>query len=711
MRPSRHTFFIFPFLFFLIVLFTSVAEAQRKPIFMSPRLAGLGNTFVGIADDENALYTNPAGFGQLYGWNIDLLDLGLHLPEDPLTTYNLYRDVLTSASNSISNNATAEAITQARRLIGTRLDIGLGLQPLPIVNFATSRFGFAGISQTKMLSRVVDPNNPTIRAELLSDTAAYLTVGFPVNDALAIGASAKYMVRGASYDWVNGRERLELPLLTYLSQAGVTAGYYYAHGLSFDFGAMYQMDHPMRPKIGASVRNFRGSLTGEVTRITARQTGGNLSTTEAFTTSLPLMGTLGISLKPFAPLGWDFFKDVLVAADYDLYHTGVTEFGRLFHAGLEWPVGIFTIRVGLNDGYVTYGLGTNLGIFHSESASFREETGETLGLIPATTTYINGSISFVGVTDKKPKEEKKKEKAILPPTLALSLPEITRITTEESTKVRGIAQHIPNLKRVLLNSVEVPLSKEGTFEAEVALTLGKNTFRARAFNKENTAVASAEVSAARIISFQDVPETHRAYQPIVYMGTLGIMTGYPDGTFQPERELTRAELAAILVRSLGDSAPSKDVVPEITADQAAEKEVFSDVTETAWYANYVDKARDLQLIEGYPDGTFKGGAPLKRAEAVAVLSRFDSLIQRVGPSVSPGVYEYSDLSEGHWSHSHVIAGRRAGWLSYIVGTEFEPNKLFTRAEACFILLRSEKLRPRLEETFGPTFLGIKPPTL
>src|SRR3990167_1690632 len=136
---------------------------------MSPRLAGLGNTFVGIADDENALYTNPAGFGQLYGWNIDLLDLGLHLPEDPLTTYNLYRDVLTSASNSISNNATAEAITQARRLIGTRLDIGLGLQPLPIVNFATSRFGFAGISQTKMLSRVVDPNNPTIRAELLSD--------------------------------------------------------------------------------------------------------------------------------------------------------------------------------------------------------------------------------------------------------------------------------------------------------------------------------------------------------------------------------------------------------------------------------------------------------------------------------------------------------------------------------------------------------------
>ncbi len=52
------------------------------------------------------------------------------------------------------------------------------------------------------------------------------------------------------------------------------------------------------------------------------------------------------------------------------------------------------------------------------------------------------------------------------------------------------------------------------------------------------------------VSFSDLTNEHWAYEPIIEMANKGILAGYPDGTFLPNKSITRAEFAKILVLSL-----------------------------------------------------------------------------------------------------------------------------------------------------------------
>jgi hypothetical protein len=263
---------------------------------------------------------------------------------------------------------------------------------------------------------------------------------------------------------------------------------------------IYHLHHPTHPKVGLVMKNISGGLVGNVARITASQSGGTVTTNEAFTTTLPQVTTLGISVKPMGWLGWDQLSDLLIAADYNISDPGVTEFGRSLHLGFEWPVSGFKLRAGMNDGYVTYGVGMDLGIIHTNMAIFREETGETLGLVPATTLMVEGHISFPGISDKKPKGEKNEYHQ---PVFALSLPDGGDITTKEAVTVRVLAQNMDKMKSVELNGQPIVLSKAGTYEASQVLKLGRNTFSAKALSKDlkRGPVASAEVTAIRILPF------------------------------------------------------------------------------------------------------------------------------------------------------------------------------------------------------------------
>lgn len=84
------------------------------------------------------------------------------------------------------------------------------------------------------------------------------------------------------------------------------------------------------------------------------------------------------------------------------------------------------------------------------------------------------------------------------------------------------------------------------------------------------------------VTFTDVPESHWAYQYITFAATRGWATGYPDGTFLPERNITRAEVAATTCRLLERSA-DKDY---IRAHESTLPRTFHDVTEKHpdyWY--------------------------------------------------------------------------------------------------------------------------------
>ena len=82
---------------------------------------------------------------------------------------------------------------------------------------------------------------------------------------------------------------------------------------------------------------------------------------------------------------------------------------------------------------------------------------------------------------------------------------------------------------------------------------------------------------------------------VARLGALGIIVGYPDGTFRPEQPVTRAEFAKIMVSALGIGE---------AAQYAAGPTRFPDVPADHWASGYINVAVDVGVVVGYPDGTF-----------------------------------------------------------------------------------------------------------
>ena len=91
------------------------------------------------------------------------------------------------------------------------------------------------------------------------------------------------------------------------------------------------------------------------------------------------------------------------------------------------------------------------------------------------------------------------------------------------------------------------------------------------------------------------------------LSNMGVIGGYPNGTFGPNDTISRAEFVAIATRFFDYTAQYRGT--------------FSDVSSTAWYADYVQAGVELGLVGGYPDGTFDPNGAITRAEACAIVNR------------------------------------------------------------------------------------------
>lgn len=87
----------------------------------------------------------------------------------------------------------------------------------------------------------------------------------------------------------------------------------------------------------------------------------------------------------------------------------------------------------------------------------------------------------------------------------------------------------------------------------------------------------------------------------------GVSQGYPDGTFQPERVVNRAELLKFVL-----------TLEKVTLDTSDTPTGFYDVPRAAWYGPYARTAREKRIIEGYSDGTFKPNQAVNGAEALKI---------------------------------------------------------------------------------------------
>lgn len=143
------------------------------------------------------------------------------------------------------------------------------------------------------------------------------------------------------------------------------------------------------------------------------------------------------------------------------------------------------------------------------------------------------------------------------------------------------------------------------------------------------------VSAAGLESAVDAPE--RTAPVMMVPQDEGVHTKYMEGTgnfdrFNPEKYVTRAELAQMLSR--------------IAADEPEEQPAYTDVPQGAWYEAAVQKAAGLALMFG-EDGLFRPGEPVTRAECAAALVNlipYTATEQRTFPDVPLGYWAYSAIT-------------------------------------------------------------------
>lgn len=158
-------------------------------------------------------------------------------------------------------------------------------------------------------------------------------------------------------------------------------------------------------------------------------------------------------------------------------------------------------------------------------------------------------------------------------------------------------------------------------------------------------------------SFSDVSADDWYNESVSTMENGKYITGYPDGTFGGNKNITRAEFVAMLVRFIG--VQNEDCS-------------FTDVSRDYWAYGCIATATKAGWIAGYTDGTFKSEQPITRAEAMTIINRVlnrgvneksELMNFRVWPDNEPSAWYYYEVIEASNEHEYTGSRPSENWTS------------------------------------------------
>lgn len=580
-------------------------------IGVGARSLGMGKAFVGVAEDADTIFMNPAGLGKINSWKLT-------------TMYsNFMGDVKYSVLGGVVPMETGS--------------LGFG--------YITSRVDNIWIMGSDATATTHWPT-PVSLGEY-SNSVGFISYGFPLEKVVGFG---KDIYVGAN--------------LKYFDQQGSgTDEAYYAggRGIDADLGILYS------PKGWLSL-----GLTQQ--NIVPSSFGGAVTYRSGVEESMPSITKAGAKIAVLGEEDAALIDSSLklnIAGDIDLHSTENRPMG--VHLGAEFmPNNMLSFRAGIDrDPYpatvdisqatnITYGLGLKLSGIRFDYAYHPYSS------ISENATHFF-SFSFVG--------EDKKEEPKASEYITLLMPKDKFITRKDYVRIYGIVR--PEVEQLEINGTEVPLEVidgEKTFKIKTPIEgFGKRSFIAEAFGKNGENLDKKKRRILRVASFNDVTDDYWAFESIELGATAGLFEGYPDKLFRPNQVMTRAELTTMMVR-----------VTKPDIKQTIEKKVFPDLPYYHWSVRYVDTAKDMGLVIGYPDKEFKADRKINRAENAMVAARFDAEY-----IVDPDDKPYVDVSKKHWAAGNIEALKEKGILDYISTERFAPKSGLTRAEAAEIISKTD----------------------
>lgn len=199
----------------------------------------------------------------------------------------------------------------------------------------------------------------------------------------------------------------------------------------------------------------------------------------------------------------------------------------------------------------------------------------------------------------------------------------------------------------------------------------------RYFAKLNSLTDGTYAVVQHSVAFRDMVG-HWAEETVNGMGSRLIVNGTDSGLYNPDREMTRAEFAAVLIRGLG-LKPETGETP------------FTDVSDAEWYSGAIRTAADYGLAGGFQDGSFRPSERITREQAMVMIARAMELTGLKAPVSVAGseiVHRFEDRNRvSEWAADSLQAILQSGIAGGRTGQLLEPQAYVTRAEVAVMIER------------------------
>lgn len=368
------------------IVISSELHAELPEGFTGPRPAGMGGAFTAVSNDENAFWTNPAGIARARKARSRSK---LHIAKFPnvMLGANSASRSMYNAIKSASGSSVSDVVSGAS--VPTDKPFYMRAAAFPVTIFEAGKnqpmgFGMFGNSVSKIY---IDKDTPSdARVVSYTDVGAALGLAYTnFANRLNLGLTLRPTYRYAYEDTIPSEDLTSKSALSKRMRRDSNRGV----GIGADAGVMFTLADFWFPTIGLAVRNlptgckadYLNPFTEERQNICGTKFSGSSGNPDALTVVDPTDVRAGVSITPRFANNYSmrFSADV-----HNVYMKSTTAYyglpgvdaAKLIHAGLEFFLGNpleqspFSVRVGANQGFVTYGASLNLPWFHIDFASY-----------------------------------------------------------------------------------------------------------------------------------------------------------------------------------------------------------------------------------------------------------------------------------------------------------------------------------------------------
>lgn len=326
---------------FLISFVIGVEARELYQPGLPSRCTAMGGVCISQVRGAQALYLNPAALARVEGFDLIIAQLQAGVSKDAVDFSSQM-----SGSNFSSSDMNA--------LYGKHLTADIDARS----GFVMPYFGFGLYSNNYTQMQFSDPTYPTFNMNFISDYGYVLGGAFQLSNQSSFGATLRHVKR-----W-GGEKDINVGSLNGSSAGDVASDNFQNHGIghAIDLAYMTTFSHPLKPTLAVVWRDVgvtKFNLTSGVDD-PPRQSDN-------------LMLGLSIEQDVTSFIKLSHAVEYKFATDYSENPT------KKLHLGTEASLGPLDLRAGLNQGYLTYGVGLDLWFFNIEASSSATEIGTYAG--------------------------------------------------------------------------------------------------------------------------------------------------------------------------------------------------------------------------------------------------------------------------------------------------------------------------------------------